>query len=177
MPLPSGDTRRSWLDRELAALSALRATVSRQVRRLSVKDRFEPARYERRVVDAIVRRYFTYMNCPLPCLHEQAFAIQVDDYCTNSSLASPMDRYQLLMVFAVALASLGRAQYLTSETSQLARQFYYAAAAHASHTPRSGWRKLQNVLLQVQYHLLVPNSKGAYLLSSAEAVQYMLILT
>lgn len=149
----------------------LRGVLLEQVRTLSFSDRLEPGAYDRLVLEQIAARYFRYVNCPFPVLHEEVFALQLESvWChagrtreqqrasANTPIPSAHDRFQVLMVMASALASLTRNNHDGSELGRLSASLWQEARKLIPQTARKGWRKLQNTVMLMQYGLLVPSS-------------------
>lgn len=151
--------RKLFIAGELAALDQLRSAILVQIRPLSPLERLQPHHYGRLTIDRIAQRYIRYINCPLPALHECVLGIQLAQVVDHPATCSAQDRFQVLMVMACALASLTRSQHESSELGRLSRALYQATQQLKQDLPKRGWKRLQNVVLTMQYALLVPSSE------------------
>lgn len=150
------ETRKKFVRAELSALRTMRAVLLDHIRTLSHQDRLDPRAYDRSILDRMAGRYFRYVNCPLPVLHEEVFAIQLE--AMHYGRGSAHDLFQILMVMASTLASLSRNNHDGSELGRLSAALWQEACRVLPQTARKGWRKLQNTVLLMQYGLLVPSS-------------------
>lgn len=150
--------------------------------------------YDRTFFDKLIARYLTYMNTALPVINEarlweMAAAVYQDDERLRAAAlsTSPYDamppppnpllsagdrvtlskhRYVVLMVLAIALASLGRSQNFSPDLRRLGHHYWAEAQALFPVLFRFGdLDKLRATLLQLQYALLVPTAGSVWELS------------
>ncbi|CAO1612803.1 unnamed protein product [Sympodiomycopsis kandeliae] len=156
--------RRRFVRGELVALQTVKASILEHISTIPHSQRLNPSSYDRLLLDRITQRYFRYVNSPLPALHEEVFALQLEDVYRGAATGSCSvnDRFQVLMAMACSLASLSRNNYEGSELGRLAAALWNEACTLLPHTARKGWRKLQNTVMLMQFGLLVPASEQVF---------------
>lgn len=175
LPAPITSAERHFLNHELRALHNLRTKVRQQLHVPEIaRERTNICVYDKTVIARLMRRFFAWMGSVYPILHEVTAAFQVE--AIYDGTAATLDKFQVWMALAIALASLTRSHRRTSEVARLGKDFYEAARKlMPSILSRPGIERLQSVLLVLVYSLLVPRSASAAYLSTT-AMQFAIEL-
>lgn len=122
--------------------------------------------YDYSLVDRLARRYFTWMNSAHPVMHECRFFFLLRQYYAHPEKAVLLDKFQVNMVIAISLASVSRPHLSTSEIGRVAHDFFRVANDASNQIIYGhGLQGLQNILLILQYTLLVPKAGNLWQLS------------
>lgn len=159
-------TREVFITNENRAVARLERDILRAYRRNIVHNRAtDLAAYDRGILSSVFKRYFTWMNSSYPVLHELE-AQTTMQRCWDKE-AGDLDQFQGRMVFAIALALFSRPHLANLEIGQVARTFWKAAmpGLAKANAATGSLGELQNVLLVLQYTLLVPESGNLWQLS------------
>lgn len=154
--------REEFIRKENAAIARLGRDFIKSARRHAAKGRnraTDITAYDPMLLARLARRYFTWMNSTYSVLHECVFQLQLEKCRTIPEGASPLDMFQVSMVMALALASISRPHLPVSEIGRAAHDFWKLANKSLSNVLRvRGIQRLQNILLLLQYTLLVPRA-------------------
>ncbi|KAA8909718.1 hypothetical protein TRICI_004367 [Trichomonascus ciferrii] len=161
------ESKELFIQREKAALRKLTRDFLKQARYNTTKDRTtEISAYKASLLHRLTKRYFTWMNSAYPVLHECVFHLQLEKCRSDPASASAFDLYQVNMVMAIALASISRPHLSTSEIGRVAHDFWKSATKNLNNVLNGrGIHRLQNILLLLQYTLLVPKAGNLWQLS------------
>lgn len=164
--------RENFIANEVKAVLKLKRDFLRAYRKNIVQDQAtEITAYDKTLLNRVCKRYFTWMNSGYPVMHETT-TFESFDKCMGGK-ASVLDQFQVKMVIAIALGSISRPHISHSEIGLVARTFWKSAMA-ISAKANSGIGQLatlQNLLLLLQFTLLVPESGSLWHLSGA-AMRY-----
>lgn len=165
--------RQVFIDNENLAIGKLGRDFLKQARRNQVKNRItDLTAYDIGILTRLSKRYTNWINSAYPVLHECMLHLQVVKCKNKPSEADPDDLFQVKMVMAISLASISRPHGSTSEIGRMAHLFWKSATRpNRKHLFGQGLIKLQNILLLLQYTLLVPNSGNLWHLSGT-AMRY-----
>ena len=134
--------------------------------------------YEKSFVNRLVSRYISYMNGALPVINETrlveiADRVYTEDLATRTSgqpyvrSRKPKDRFTVLMVIAIALASLSRSHHFSSELKRVGHNFWSEAQRLLPDFKTADLEKMRATLLQLQYAFLIPKAGSVWELSGA----------
>ncbi|WEJ95144.1 hypothetical protein PSN45_002656 [Yamadazyma tenuis] len=159
--------REIFIENENNAISKLGRDFLKQGRRTYRKNRVtDITAYDYNLLTRLTRRYFTWMNSANQVLHEVMLHLQLDKCRNNPEKATAVDLFQVKMVIAIALASISRPHISNSEIGRIALVFWKSAnKTIGSVFQGHGISKLQNILLHLQYTLLVPKTGNLWQLS------------
>ncbi|KAJ9105650.1 hypothetical protein QFC19_003422 [Naganishia cerealis] len=160
----------TFIKKENAAIAKLGQDFLKVARKNTVRNRVtDITAYKTSMLLRLSKRYFVWMNSAYPVLHEYEFYDLVKRCQKQPKQATVLEFFQLNMVFAIALASLSRPRLTTSELGHVSRAFWKAASRTLSRAigDAEGLKKLQNVLLLLQYTLLVPKAGNLWQLSGS----------
>uniref|UniRef100_A0A060TEA5 ARAD1D50776p n=1 Tax=Blastobotrys adeninivorans TaxID=409370 RepID=A0A060TEA5_BLAAD len=161
------NARDKFIERENLAIANLRRDFLTQSRRIASKGSItDLTGYDFSLLARLAKRYFTWMNSAHPVLHECVFHLQLEKCWSGSSEPSDIELFQVRMVLAVSLASISRPHLSTSEIGRSANDFWKIATSSLDRVicGRS-LERLQNILLLLQYTLLVPGEGNLWQLS------------
>lgn len=161
------ESKELFIQKENAALRKLTRDFLKQARYNATKDRTtEVSAYKASLLHRLAKRYFTWMNSAYPVLHECVFHLQLEKCRSDPKSASAFDLYHVNMVLAIALASISRPHLSTSEIGKVAHDFWKSATKNLNNALNGrGIHRLQNILLLLQYTLLVPEAGNLWQLS------------
>lgn len=156
-----------FIDHEKKSISSLGQEFLKQSRDLITKNRASDiTAYDYELVDRLARRYFTWMNSAHPVMHECRFFFLLRQYYAHPDKAVLLDKFQVNMVVAISLASISRPHLSTSEIGRAAHDFFKVATDVSNQIIYGhGLQGLQNILLILQYTLLVPKAGNLWQLS------------
>ncbi|CUM56146.1 unnamed protein product [Debaryomyces tyrocola] len=156
-------------DKEQASIRKLGQDFLKQARRNNTRNRLtDITAYDYHLLTRLEKRYFAWMNSAHPVLHECMFHLQLEKCKNKPQEASLIDLFQVNMVIAISLASMSRPQLSVSEIGRIAHDFWKSATKfHSRILIGRGIKKLQNILLLLQYTLLVPNAGNLWQLSGS----------
>ncbi|KAA8909712.1 hypothetical protein TRICI_004361 [Trichomonascus ciferrii] len=156
-----------FIDHEKKSISSLGQEFLKQSRDLVTKNKASDiTAYDYELVDRLARRYFTWMNSAHPVMHECRFFFLLRQYCAHPNNAALLDKFQVNMVIAISLASISRPHLSTSEIGRAAHDFFRVATDVSNQIIYGhGLQGLQNILLILQYTLLVPKAGNLWQLS------------
>lgn len=168
-PSSGQSAREIFIEKENMALAKLGRDFLKQVRRINSKNRVtDITAYDYNILTRLAKRYFTWMNSAHPVLHECMFHLQLEKCRHRNKEVSVIDRFQVSMVIAISLVSIGRPHLSTSEIGRIANDFWKSATKLRGRLLfGSGIKKLQNILLLLQYTLLVPKAGNLWQLSGS----------
>jgi hypothetical protein len=152
--------REKFIERENMAVAKLGRDFLKQGRKNITRNRVTDfTAYSHTMLSRLAKRYFTWMNSAHPVMHECMFHLQMENYRSNSESVSHLDAFQVNMVMAISLASISRPHLSTSEIGRIAHEFWKKANKSLNQALSvRGIQKLQNILLMLQYTLLVPKA-------------------
>lgn len=155
------------IEKENMANARLGQDFLKQGRRNNLRNRItDITAYDYDLVTRLAKRYFKWMNSAHPVLHECMFHLQLERYRKNPKEAALIDRFQVNMVIAIALASIRRPHLSISEIGRIAHDFWISATELRVRVLFGyGIEKLQNILLLLQYTLLVPKAGNLWQLA------------
>lgn len=161
--------REIYIEKENMANAKLGRDFLKQGRRNNTRDRItDITAYDYIILTRLAKRYFTWMNSAHPVLHECMFHLQLERCLKKPKEASLVDRFQVNMVIAISLASIRRPHLSISEIGRIAHDFWKSATElRVQVLLGHGIEKLQNVLLLLQYTLLVPKAGNLWQLSGS----------
>lgn len=133
------------------------SVIANLARHFLMKNTATITAYNYYLLSQLAKRYFRWINGPLPVLHESVFSFQLENCYHHPQNASISDWFQVKMVIAIALASIARP---SSDLSNLAHGFW--KSAHKPDDRDGGLQALQNILLESHYTLLVPKAGNLF---------------
>ena len=160
----------AFIQKENAAIAKLGQDFLKVARKNTVRNRVtDITAYKTSMLLRISKRYFVWMNTAYPVLHEYEFYNMVQKCQKDPKQATTLEFFQVNMVFAIALGSISRPRFTTSELGHISRAFWKAASRTRSRAigDAEGLTKLQNMLLLLQYTLLVPKAGNLWQLSGS----------
>ncbi|CUM56131.1 unnamed protein product [Debaryomyces tyrocola] len=168
-PSSRQSAREIFIEKENMAIAKLGRDFMKQGRRNNSKNRItDITAYDYNILVRLAKRYFTWMNSAHPVLHECMFHLQLEKCRNRPKEASLIDRFQVNMVIAISLASIGRPHLSISEIGRIANDFWKSATKIRGRVLFGGGiKKLQNILLLLQYTLLVPKAGNLWQLSGS----------
>lgn len=161
--------REVFIQNENTAIAKLGRDFLKQGRRNTTRNRTtDITAYDYPLLTRLARRYFRWMNSAHPVLHECMFHFRLEKCYHYPDEASTLDWFQVKMVIAIALASIGRPHLSTSEIGRIAHDFWKSATKTLNIALSGrGLQVLQNILLLLQYTLLVPKAGDLWQLSGS----------
>lgn len=161
--------REIFIENENITIAKLGKDFIKQARKNYTLNRItDISAYGYDILTRLAKRYFTWMNSAHPVLHECILQIQLDKCCRKSKLVKLNDQFQVTMVIAISLASIGRSHLSTSEIGRISHDFWKSATKLRGKVLfGNGIIKLQNILLLLQYTLLVPKAGNLWQLSGS----------
>lgn len=162
------NAREKFIEKENLAIAILRRDFLTQSRRIACMSGSitDLAGYDFSLLARLAKRYFTWMNSAHPVLHECVFHLQLEKCWSGSSEPSDVDLFQVRMVLAISLASISRPHLSTSEIGRSANDFWKLATSSLDRVICGrGLERLQNILMLLQYTLLVPGEGNLWQLS------------
>lgn len=167
--LPRQGVREKFIEKENIAISKLGQDFLKQSRNNTTRNRnADISAYDDLLLNRLARRYFTWINSAYPVLHECMFLTQLANCRNGSREVTVVDHFQAKMVIAISLASISRPHLSNSEIGRAAHDFW-KSATKTLHKVLSGKgiQRLQNILLLLQYTLLVPKGGNLWQLSGS----------
>ncbi|KAA8909715.1 hypothetical protein TRICI_004364 [Trichomonascus ciferrii] len=166
---PQQGAREKFIEKEKMAISKLGQDFLKQCRKNTTKNRnADISAYDEPLLNRLARRYFTWINSAYPVLHECTFLTQLEACRTAPREATMLDQFQVKMVISISLASISRPHLSTSEIGRAAHDFWKSATKTLSKVLCGrGIQGLQNILLLLQYTLLVPKGGNLWQLSGS----------
>lgn len=163
----SQSPRERFVDGENMAIAKLGRDFLKHGRRNNTKNKVtDITAYDYKILTRLAKRYFRWMNSAHPVLHECMFHFQLKNCRNKSETVSPIDHFQVKMVIAISLASISRPHVSTSEIGRIAHEFWKSASRLRGRVLTGGGiKKLQNILLLLQYALLIPKAGNLWQLS------------
>lgn len=157
------------IEKENMANAKLGRDFLKQGRRNNSRNRItDITAYDYNILTQLAKRYFTWMNSAHPVLHECMFHFQLERCRKKPKEASLVDHFQVHMVIAISLASIRRPHLSISEIGRIAHDFWKSATELRVRVLLGyGIEKLQNILLLLQYTLLVPKAGNLWQLSGS----------
>lgn len=168
-PSSRQSAREIFIEKENVAIAKIGRDFLKQYRRNIPKNRTtDISAYDHNILTRVAKRYFTWMNSAHPVLHECMFHLQLEKCRENQEEASVIDSFQVNMVMAISLASVMRSNLSNSEIGRIANDFWKSATKLRDQVLfGTGIKKLQNILLLLQYTLLVPKAGNLWQLSGS----------
>lgn len=164
--------REDFIANEVKAVMKLKKDFLKAYRKNIVQDKAtEITAYDKLLLYRVCKRYFTWMNSGYPVMHETT-TYESFTRCINET-ASVFEQFQVKMVIAIALGTISRPQISHSEIGQVSRTFWKSAMGSSSKANAGILQlaTLQNLLLLLQFTLLVPESGSLWHVSGA-AMRY-----
>lgn len=158
--------REEFIANEVKAVVKLENDVLSAYHKNIVRDQAtDISAYEKPLMMRICKRYFTWMNSSYPVMHE-ILTYDLLERCWGGE-ASTLDWFQMKMLIAIALGSINRPYISHSEIGQVSKMFWKSAMTlfGRANTGLASLENLQNVLLLLQYTLLVPETGSLWQLS------------
>lgn len=161
------NSREAFIEREKVAIAKLGRDFLKQGRRNYARDKVtDIAAYDLDILLRLARRFITSMNSAYPVLHECQLLSRIARCRSSQKKVSLVDLFQVKMVVAISLASISRSQVSISEIGRIAHLFWKSATRlDTTILGGRGIERLQNILLLLQYTLLVPMAGNLWQLS------------
>lgn len=165
-PTTTRGSREVFIANEVIAIARLERDILKAYRKNIVRNlATDLTAYDQLLLLRVCKRYFTWMNSAFPVMHETTTYTRLEK-CWNEK-ASIFEQYQVMMMVAIAMGTISRPHISNSEIGQVSKMFWKAAMKlyNPANRGTESLDNLQNMMLLLQYSLLVPETGNLWQLS------------